>query len=151
MRVVCAYTSVCAETRAALQRFSPAPVEYVDVGGGGAAYFELLAGLWAANQSFTLIEHDIVVHEFVFPVFEDCPEPWCSFPYALGVGVVPALGCTRFRRELLLETVDLFARVARHSDAVPARDWRRLDSRVWVELGRDPHVHRPPVGHLKRA
>jgi hypothetical protein len=168
-RVVCPYAAneerehpgLYPETSLALARLSPVVVEYVDVSRHERAYFELLDRLWSdclyGREDLCLIEHDIVVHEDVFPEFEECSEPWCAFPYAMTNVVQPGLGCTRFRHELIAAIPDAWGRVARHGndrdvpDGMPSKHWLRCDVRLDAELmplGYFPHVHDPQVEHL---
>lgn len=95
---------------------------------GVEAYYELVAELWKAGEDFVIVEHDVellgghvttargiesVTGELA--AFRACPGSWCAHSYEVFAGDVAeayggpfALGCTRFRAELL----------ARHPDAV---------------------------------
>lgn len=128
-----------------------------DVSGSDTAYCELLAMLWAEGQDFVIVEHDVVPHHRVFREFTECPEPYCAFAYEVGLWVGPALGCSRFRTELLASVPDAMVRVAsRPTNWGPPGHWRQLDVALlgWVlrdEEGLQPHVHLPPVEHLNEA
>lgn len=104
-----------------------------------------------------LIEHDIVVHASVFLEFAKCQEVWCAFPYSMSNVVQPGLGCTRFRKELILAEAGVWGAVSRHGndrevpDGLPSKHWLRCDVRLDAELmpkGYMPHVHWPEVEHL---
>jgi hypothetical protein len=149
MRVVCPYTQLRPQTRDALEQLSPVEPDFVDVGGSHDSYFWTLARLWAQAETFVLVEHDIVVHPDVFTAFLGCRQPWCAFVYERAGNVGPGLGCTRFRRELMLARPRAIAALEHDGGGgVPARDWRRLDVRVEVALAGRAHLHRPPVTHL---
>lgn len=154
MRIVCPYTlasdpgmerglhPLC---EAALAAHAP-DAEMLYLGTRHDSYRDLLADLWAAGDSFLLIEHDVEIHDRVIPELDACPEPWCSFPYPVGSpdGMIDSsLGCTRF-------TADLLAAVPDMIDRLPVRDWRRLDCELAPRLrqaGFVPHVHHPAVKH----
>jgi hypothetical protein len=117
------------------------------------AYHHLLAGAWARGGDLLIVEHDMVVHADVLPQFEDCPEIWCGFEYLVDTCPVVALGCTRFRAELLTAEPDLFESVGLISDdGFPhAKHFLRLDARMDAELrrrGHAAHKHLPRVQHL---
>lgn len=119
--------------------------ERVDVSGAVDAYRLLLERLWADGEAFLIIEHDIEIHRWVVPELESCPEDWCLFPYGLvgGYLVEGSLGCTRFSAALIQAEPGLIG-------SLPTRDWRRLDCELLGKLrqvGREPHVHQPPVLH----
>lgn len=130
---------------AALAKRAP-QAEMFDLGERHDAYRELLEECWADGRAFLLIEHDIEIRAGVVEELEACPEPWCSFAYAIGwpPGLIDSsLGCTRFSAELLAATPSLI------SD-LPVRDWRRLDCEINPRLrtaGYAPHVHEPAVKH----
>lgn len=130
------------------------PVVFHDVTGSDTAYAELLVRLWQEGEAFAIVEHDVVVRPDVLQAFDACPEPYCAFPYELGLYVAPALGCTRFRAELLERIPDAAERAARTPSVWGAPGhWRQLDVALlgWVlrdEEGLQPHVHVPPVEHL---
>lgn len=152
------------ETVAALVEHSPIQPVFHDVSSSEAAYFSLLKSEWELcnllGQDLMVVEHDVVIHDTVVEGFLDCPEPWCAYPYRMGENVIPALGCTRFRHELIWWTQDMWPKVALFGQAgnyddgvgvIPPKHWGRLDVRidaVLMPLGLRPHVHQPPVGHL---
>jgi len=164
-RVVCAHAAnqerehpgLYSQTVEALERFCPYDVDYVDVSTHEKAYFELIERSWTSESDLCLIEHDLVIHEAVFEEFDTCPEWWCAFPYSMTTCVQPGLGCTRFRKELIMVESDVWGRVARHGndrdvpDGLPSKHWLRCDVRLDAELmplGYMPHVHWPQVEHL---
>lgn len=115
-------------------------------------YARLLRGLWAQRETFLIVEHDVVAHHTVVADLEECTQPWCGFVYDLPGGVVDAaLGCTRFREELLSGEPDLMTVVSAKSDDLPAGHWAHLDAHLRTELqarGYTLHRHTPPVVHL---
>lgn len=117
-------------------------------------YHRLFCQLWEAREDFVIIEHDIVIHQYVVDQFMNCPEWWCTFPYALqshasGPGkplmVTKSLGCARFRVELMHEVPNVMHKAA-------GLHWGKLDSDVQKGLKPlTPHVHLPAVGHIKNG
>ena len=154
MRIVCPYVTVgtpgverglhplCEQ---ALARYAPG-TDMIDLGNRPDAYHELLCELWAADEAFLIVEHDVEIHERVIPELEACGEAWCAFPYAIGYPPLPidsSLGCTRFSAEAIRLVPDLMS-------MLPVRDWRRQDCEINPRLrtaGLEPHVHLPAVKH----
>lgn len=131
----------------------PEPVCLESVAESETAYFEVLSRYW--GQDLIVIEHDIVIHDKVIPEFLACLEPWCAFPYRHRSGqVAPALGCTRFRKELpdIMDELGAISttRTGRNDNSRP-KIWQRLDTRIHLllsERGYKCHVHTPEVEHL---
>lgn len=152
--VVAPYTAMHPQTAAALDEHAPGHVRIAvaDEADPGWDYCALLERLWANTETFTLVEHDIVITADVLPAFEACPSWWCGFLYPVQVVILSALGCTRFRAELLAAEPDVMQKVAAiGGDGLPVRDWRRLDVRLGDELIRRGYrrcVHTPEVEHL---
>ena len=160
------YTRVHPRTRAALARCSRHTV-YRQLA-GDLGYVELLSRLWAACEALVIVEHDIEIHEQVLPGFEECPEPWCTFPFGRllpgphsrwdGAGWGPgiplleaSLGCVRWSAALMEAEPDLMTEVAAFSvDGKPPGHWQSLDCAIAVILrqrGYAVHVHHPEVLH----
>lgn len=155
MRIVVPFTDLRPETRRALLAYARGhALNFEYVGGSDTAYCELLQKVWANGETFAIVEHDIVVNPDTIPGFEGCPDPYCAAPYAWTTQVGPALGCTRFRAELLEELPDAIHEVA----AMPSNwgapgHYRQLDVFLMRRVLRDrhglqPHVHLPSVEHL---
>ena len=158
MIVLCAHTDLRPETQEAVSRLWP-HAEFVPVGHSNTAYHEALDERWQAGVDLVVIEHDIVPHDYVAEAFEACPKPWCQFSYELAVGWVgvgdgaqSALGCVRFRHQLLEAEPDAIEAAGRTDNTgVPENAWYRIDARlnlVLHERGYRPHTHLPPVTHL---
>ena len=151
--VACAWTDLRPATREAIElNANGREVLFRDCRGRTDAYWEFLDELWQAGCDFTVIEHDIVIHSAVLDGFDRCPEPWCAHLYELAVGYRPALGCTRFRHQLLEAEPDALVEAAKGDNSqVPGRAWWRIDVRldqVLRDRGYLPHIHQPNVGHL---
>lgn len=120
------------------------------------AYARHLHLAWAmcanAKEDLVTIEHDIVIHDGVFPTFKECEDEACAFFYWIGSGYEIGLGCSRFKNSLIREfphTIELASKIT--DDLLPEGDWRRLDTRVWRTLNSEgilPCRHGPPVEHL---
>ena len=152
MKVVCPFTAIRPDTAAALDASGYA-WEAVDVSGSDEAYWDLLAGLWRAGETFCLVEHDIVVGPGTLPSFERCPKPWCaaSYRFMRGTGFV-GLGCTRFRAEVMRAAPDLMTEIAAlGDDKHPPKHWCRLDTLTYHRLEARGQVMcraHGEVGHL---
>lgn len=98
--------------------------------GDDEAYWRLLADLWAAGETFTIVEHDISPTPDALASFDDCPGDWCACPYPyLNLRDPVGLGCVRFRTALMSRQPDLMEVVACMSDAAhPPKHWCRNDA-----------------------
>ncbi len=115
------------------------------------SYHCLLSGLWSAHETFTVVEHDIVVHPGGIQELENCSEPWCTYPYYCSVGwIEDGLGCTKFGAELLSRypaaLQEPFPTCCSHTRYYCGLD--RLIAHKLNELGLKPHVHMPGVVNL---
>jgi hypothetical protein len=152
VKVVCPYTpeKLRPETVEALRQWAPHAI-MVNVAGSNFAYTTEFEKLWTAGEDFVIVEHDIVLHEHVIHDFMDCREPWCANPYRVGYDNLTSLGCVRFRAELLAGEPDApYVHGVMGPGLEPARDWRRLDTRIMGvlhERGYWPCEHQPPVVH----
>lgn len=150
MRTIVPYTRLEPQVTQALAGHQ---VEFVDVSGSDTAYFDLLAGLWAAGETFAVIEQDIVIRRDTLQAFQECGRAWCTagYPY-LGSVSYHGLGCCRFRASLMHAIPDLMDRVATHKyDGHTLRHWCILDAAIQRELwkdGRATCTAHGPVWHL---
>lgn len=152
MRLVCAYTNLHPETRAALDA-SGRPWEAADVSGSPTAYYDLLSRLWSEQADFALIEHDVVPTEATFDAFESCPEPWCSAPAETSTGTrywwAACLQANRWRASVMADHRDVL-------EGLPlrAQHWGHLDGGFLGALthqGQRVHVHAGTgIRHLHR-
>lgn len=153
MRVVVPFTSLRPETAAALSAsgFPHEPVEVDD----GDGYHRLLSGLWAAGESFAIVEQDIVVGPGTLPDLAACPRDWCSCPYPYMNGLYAGLGCARFRESVIARHADLMDVVAGMSDeGHPPKHWCRQDGymrAVLMQRGERQCTAHPEVGHSSRS
>lgn len=141
----------------ALERHRPTwagPVWLEDVSSDDEAYWRLLARAWDRCRDrvddLYVIEHDVVVHEQVFEQFDACGCTWCAFAYQTNGSVRPALGCSRFRHELIDAHPNVWWKVAELDPKIAGtrRHWLQLDVKLEVALWSMPHRHDPPVEHL---
>ena len=158
MILFCAYSDLRPETRDALIVFGRNhDLRFEYVGDDDYAYGRALERRWAHGVGFAVVEQDIVIRQDVVDAFDECPEPYCCFPYAWTTDIGPALGCTRFRSELL----SAHPEAMRDAVATPSAygqpgHWRQIDVYLMRRILRDrhglqPHVHLPPVEHLNEA
>lgn len=151
---LCAFTNLRGETLHALEQYvhgtrGAGRVELRDLGGADdSAYGEIIAELWELGLPLAVVEHDVVIRQDVVDAFVDCPEPYCAFVYQWTTNIGPALGCTRFRPELL----DAYPDAARNAAGVGYRQFdHALIRRELARNGAYPHVHLPIVDHLNPA
>jgi hypothetical protein len=122
-----------------------------------AAYWILLATHWAnpchAGQDLLIVEQDMLPAEGVVDEMLACRWPWCASPYEVAnrQSITDGLGCTKFSATLKQLRPQFMIEVgAIADDGLPAKDWRRLDtriSRVLRAAGHKPHLHTPSM-HL---
>lgn len=150
MHLVVPYTSLRPETAAALDA-TGRPWHPADVSGDDTAYFRLLSGLWAAGETFGIVEHDVTVSAEALDSLDGCPADWCSAPYPYVNGLYPGLGCARFRAPLLARCPGVMAEVGVMSgEGHPPRHWCRLDAYLNSALTRRGERQcrdHPAVGH----
>jgi hypothetical protein len=121
---------------------------FIDVE-GDTAYFDLMAGLWAAGDTIIVVEHDDLVQPKLLREMWACSEPWCTG--AMEDGSALTLGCTKFSSKLVAMVPDAMDRALL---LAPTRQFRLLDrALIWKVLeeeeGLRTHLHpTPPVVHL---
>lgn len=132
-------------------------VSFYDVSGSDDAYWALLQRLWSRGQTFSIVEHDIIVRPDSLDELAGCPSPWCSFevPFVGSWGDTYAgLGCAKFSASLIARAPEALARVAEipGDDVHPAKHWCRVDAWLAAVLqvaGETKCVHGPPLEHLR--
>lgn len=140
------------DTRKALDA-AAMPWQGVYVGDDDAAYFDLLAHLWATGDDFAIVEHDIVPTPEALESFASCEADWCACPYPYLYGeLAHGLGCTRFRSAPMERHPDLFDVIALMADAGhPPKHWCRIDAwmfRTLTARGETRCENHPQVRHL---
>lgn len=126
----------------------------IDPGDPGA-YARLIERLWGHQETFVVVEQDVVPPAGAIGELIDCPHLWCSHCYDdLSYQRVPMLGLAKFCGDLLTGTAEVAATVlrdsARHQELV---HWRQLNERLVAHLGaRGIHWHRhiPDAAHHHR-
>lgn len=141
MRTLVPYASIHADTQAG----APKDAVWVDVSGDDHAYWRCLSDWWAQGETFLVIEHDVVCRPDVIDAFENCPEPWCAFPYddmchwECMEAWANTLGCTRFDASLMRAVPDALSSIPEEQ-----RDWHNLcDSIAGDKVGGMPAPLRP--------
>jgi hypothetical protein len=132
----------------------PADTMWIDVSAHDDRYWEVLADLWDAGETWVNIEHDVVCRADVLHDFEPCPEPWCLHAYDNhsredAEAWRNALGATRFRSELMRAVPDAVTSIP-----VQHRGWRNVCDGIGNNLraaGYTHHVHAPAVHHHQGA
>jgi hypothetical protein len=124
------------------------------------AYYDTLLRLWADRIDFAIVEHDVEVGPETLDHFAECPELWCAHSYevysgdmATAYGGAWALGCVRFRSELMAQFPDAVERAGAMDihPVHPPRSYAVMDSTLTHWL-RGPyriavHQHFPNVRH----
>ncbi len=110
--------------------------------------------LWADQETFLLIEHDIEVTPEAVKSVEACEHWWCVSPYngSGGDPIYHSLGFVRFHADLLKHEPDAIGAVALVDDGkdVPPGHWRRFDVRISSVLqqrGYSEHRHPAVLQH----
>src|ERR1035441_1644114 len=109
MRVVCCYTPDRLRRGTVESLRAQAPhAEFIDVSGGGDAYYEAFRALWLnADDDLMLIEHDLVLAPGTVEALERCAEPWCSCHIGSEertTGFEAFFQCNRWRRAMIAAT-----------------------------------------------
>lgn len=108
------------------------------------SYHQLIQELWAKQEPFILVEHDIIPWPGAVQQLWTCPEGWCAFPYACLGELRAYLGCTKFDPVKLGEC------------PLPEEllTWQVMDQRIKKTLMMRQakcHMHEPGVTHLNFA
>jgi len=148
-RVVVPYTNLRQETVDAVQAAGICAefVRLVD----DTHYSRLLLELWAAGETFVVIEHDVAPRPGDLQHLLRCPRPWCGFAYNISTQYAACLGFTKFRGDFIRKypaVMELAA--ADERDGMKAGVWVRMDVRLDNRLhpaGETIHTHWPPVPH----
>jgi hypothetical protein len=145
-------------TERALRELAP-DAERVDLRGGTAKYADLLETRWRDADGWLNVEHDIELTADALREAIECPCLWSTSQYQGENGLIThALGCTRFRADLIRAVPDAMARARR--DASFGRGqyldhWLHIDSKLAAVLlgeGYEPHVHSEvPHHHVYRG
>lgn len=151
MRVICPWTDLRPETRAALEA-DGIEAEYVNVNGSQTAYHELLERTWREGRGFVIVEHDIVPWPGALRTLWDCSCDWGGYAYPTSTAWNAWLGCTKFSDALVVGVPALWDAIANlRYDGTNRKYWGRLDTRMKQVLedsqGLRMHVHWPAVGH----
>jgi hypothetical protein len=145
VRVVSPFTKVLPVQRETLERYG-LQVEYIPMG-ADTDYWELLCRLWSDGRTFVVIEHDILPWPTAIEELASCEHQWCTFQYHIGEAYAPLymLGCCKFGDVIMKALPNAWRDVSN-------RYWRGLDAQFCLEAmlkGYIPHLHQPPVIHLK--
>lgn len=110
---------------------------------GPCDYGRMFAELWNEGQKFVVVEHDIVPSPGAVEALLDCPEKHCTHQYPLNQGQLAiSFGIGKY---------DPAGTAPAEWASTP---WRMLDGAVLPEVRKRlgvPHVHEPPVAHVRRA
>lgn len=136
---------------------APTNAQWVDVAQSPNAYYAALTAWWAQGATFMVIEHDVVCSPEIIAAFDACPEPWCLHQYdpvcpcgnpACREAWRNALGCTRFRADLIAAVPDALTSIPPDN-----WDWHNVCDGLGNNLraaGYTHHWHEPPVPHIRR-
>ena len=121
-------------------------------------YWELLAKMWSEQETFVIIEHDIIPWPGAIRAMIACHHGWCAHAYKIGGYYSPGLGCTKFSAEIMKAHPTALELAGDHlcpyfSSPGDPRYWSGLDARLGLVLSALagigwPHRHEPPVVHL---
>jgi len=133
----------------------PDAAERIYTGPGTHDYWRVFAQRWTGEDDLVTIEQDVRIHPGVIPHFAACPYPWCAFGWEVGPGQMSYwwLGCTKFSAWLQQEVPLTGEQPGDCAACQPVPCHRHLDvvfQPVMARLGQEqPHVHTPPVTHLR--
>jgi hypothetical protein len=153
VRIVLPYTHIAPGVREAIEA-TGWDWDEVDVSGSDDAYWDTLSVLWASQETFVIVEHDVLVRPDTFDELQECLSPWCAFllPY-LG-GEYPGMGCVKFTDQIIAACPDALVRVGKMSNSNhPPKHWCTTDH--WLQMvvlpttGYQKHVHSPALGHWR--
>jgi hypothetical protein len=111
-------------------------------------YARAVQACWRTSVDFThddliILEHDIVPHVGAIGQLYDCWGSCCAHHYPIGPAAIrPALGCIRFSAAYISSHPNLMNDI----HTVP---WNHLDAEIYRRLNRQPHLHGPPLAHVK--
>lgn len=145
MKVIVPYTTLHPTTRQVLDSYN-LDVDYVPML-GDSGYRALLANLWAALEPVIIVEQDILPWPGAIEELCACPCQWgtYSYPYQGGIGIAHMLGCAKLTTGLMAALPNVW------DNPAPWYDLDRILFFAARDIGIEPHLHRPPVIHLKGA
>lgn len=135
--------------------------EFFDCAGDDFAYARHFNGWWTQalieDESFIVIEHDVL------PTFEavqsliDCPQMWCGVTYPIWERPAVFLGCTKFSAQMVRALPGLPQLLVDETKpwgiAAPLQRWKALDGVLMLALqdqGFRIHAHdEHPARHLR--
>lgn len=152
MRVFVPYVELAAGVAAGLNstgmQWDPIPVSHSD-----DAYWATLADMWDAAESFTIVEHDVIIQPDTIAELALCEREWCSFLVPYFNGPYAGLGCVKFTTPLIRRNPDALNVVAGMSDpSHEPKHFCRLDAWLQQTLGRageQLHIHDTILGHVR--
>lgn len=145
--IVLAYRTGMLDPRTSAWASTQDGVVRAELGPADDAYFNLLATCWAEPGDLLVVEHDMLPTVGVVDEMLACRWPWCASPYEVAnrQRITDGLGCTKFSATLKQLHPSLMQAVGEIcDDGLPAKNWRRLDTRVARMLrarGLMPHLH----------
>lgn len=144
MRIICPYTSLQYATELVLRIEEPNTL-FVYTGESDLDYYNLVRYLWAAKETFIIVEHDIVPWPGALKNLWECPFSLCCFNAPSGIGCV-GLGCVKYDSKLMEAIPD-------HLEKIPEdrRSWKILDGALTWDLfnkGQSLHSHTPMISHI---
>lgn len=109
------------------------------------AYSRLLKHLWDEGETVVIVEQDIVPWPGAVEELCCCVGLWCTHTYyhSGGIGVSHMLGCAKLSAELIQSLPGLWDEPVH---------WSTCDQHLFYcarGIRQEPHLHRPPVIHLK--
>lgn len=143
MKVACPYTRLQRATEFSLRIEEP-NTRFFYTGDSDLAYYYFVRELWMEQETFILVEHDIVPWPGALKEMWDCPFSLCAFHAPSGPSSI-GLGCLKYGQQLLKDFPDHIRNIE-----PDRRNWNILDGGLtWALLnyGVAPHYHRPMVGH----
>lgn len=107
-------------------------------------YSKAIRSHW--NQELIIVEHDVAPWPGALTLMQLCSRPWCVHTYPFAPNAMRwAMGCVRFSASLVQTNPNLV-------DCLDGVTWNQVDGTLIpkvIEVAGQPHIHYPPVAHLK--
>lgn len=131
-------------------------VRFQYVGDSHLDYGMALLEAWEWDDDLAIVEPDIVIRRDVAVGFHECQHDYCCYPYPILTDVMPALGCTRFRKRFRECWPTAMVEALECPGGYGPGHFRSVDVALQRYVlarghGVQPHVHVPPVEHLNES
>jgi hypothetical protein len=134
-------------------RLEEPDTKFIYVGDSEESYHNLQKRLWAEQEQFIIVEHDIVVWPTAIKQIWDCSYWLCAYQAPAGPspdGYSLGLGCLKYSSALMKAFPNHMDEVEEKYRSWKNNDWA-LTWRLLEHKGVGIHFHEPPVIHLSSS